>query len=112
MGMLIYGGAEMTVSFDDRTLAHLQVVIGRKLGRRERFFFSWTDSGSVGSGRSAIWMDPSIPLSFVYRSSRSITINQDWLRELSDAANANDGLVYRPEPGDDDAKARLPRSHV
>lgn len=112
MGTLIYGGSEMSVGFDDRTLAHLQIVIGRKLGRRERFFFSWTDSGDVGSGRSAIWMDASIPLSFVYLSSQSIAINQEWLRELSDAANANSGLVYRPEPGDTDKKAHLPRSRV
>ncbi len=51
MGTLIYGHGDLTVDFDDRTLAHLQVVIGTKLRRRESFLLSWSDDGQDGERR-------------------------------------------------------------
>ena len=39
MGTLTYD-SKLAVSFDDRILAHLQVVIGNKLRRGEPFFFT------------------------------------------------------------------------
>ncbi len=43
MGTLIYGDSGLIVDFDDRVLAHLQIVIGAKLRRHEGFFFTWKD---------------------------------------------------------------------
>jgi len=42
MGKLTYDST-LTVDFDDRVLAHLQLVIGAKLRRAESFYFSWRD---------------------------------------------------------------------
>jgi hypothetical protein len=65
MGMLLYGAA-LTVTFDDRVLAHLQFVIAAKLRRHDSFFFSWGDNPNIGGGRSAVWMNHSIPILFHY----------------------------------------------
>jgi hypothetical protein len=42
MGRLTYD-SHFSVDFDDRTLAHLQLVIVAKLRRNEAFFLSWRD---------------------------------------------------------------------
>ena len=78
MGKLIYAGTT-EIGFDDRVLAHLQIVVGLKLRRKEGFFFSWRDEQSVGDGRSAIWIDPAIPLLFRYSGGRQPKINKAWL---------------------------------
>lgn len=101
MGTLIYGGSDISVPFDDRTLAHLQIVIGRKLRRRERFFLSWIDTTAVGNGRASVWIDTSIMLRFRYQHARPVDINPEWLELLMDSANTAAGLTYVSEPGDD-----------
>lgn len=40
------------VDFDDRILAHLQLVITTKLRRSEAFTFTWKDDASIGDGRT------------------------------------------------------------
>jgi len=82
--------------FDDRTLAHLQVVIGAKLRRSESFFFSWK-AGAV-DGHTSIWMQPTIPLSFTYSENRTPAINRTWIDSLMDVANSPSGLRIVPEP--------------
>src|SRR3978361_314873 len=99
MGMLMYGSPGIEVSFDDRALTHLQIVITAKLRRRESFVFSWADSAEVGSGRSSIWIHPS-SASFV-RSSGSLVpaINREWIDVLMLSANSGGGLFFSAEPG-------------
>lgn len=109
MGKLLYGGPDMEVEFDDRALAHLQIVITSKLRRRESFLFAWTDALTVGSGRSAVWLDPSIPLYFRYLNGGSAAINRAWIEVLMNSANSPTGLHFIPEPGHETA---LPQSHV
>lgn len=109
MGTLSYGSSGLEVVFDDRTLAHLQLVIGVKLRRNESFFFSWQDSISVGDGRSAIWLDNAIPLYFRYRKSKPIPLSREWLELLTFSANSPGGLEFTPEPG---RPTELPESHV
>ncbi|WP_166879919.1 MULTISPECIES: ATP-dependent DNA ligase [unclassified Salinibacterium] len=99
MGVLIYDGIE--IQFEDRVLAHLQVVIGQKLRRRECFFMSWRDSAEVGDGRSAIWLDPAIPLYFKFFGSRPPTINREWIEKLAMSANSAHGLVVLSELDED-----------
>jgi len=101
MGSLIYGSASIEVQFEDRVLAHLQVVMSAKLRRGESFFFSWFDTPAVGDGRSAVWIDSSIPLYFRYSGSRQPSLNKAWLEEMAISAGSNQGLVLTEEPGNE-----------
>ncbi|MHB1234281.1 MAG: DUF7882 family protein [Microbacteriaceae bacterium] len=96
MGKLLYGST-MEIDFDDRVLAHLQLVIGLKLRRRESFFFSWKNEQEAGSGHSAIWLDPAIPLVFRYHGGRMPTINRAWLEVLTLSSNSSHGLQLTEE---------------
>ena len=93
MGMLVYNG-RMTLTIDDRVLAHLQVVVINKLRRRESFTFTCED----GTQEAVCWMGPSIPLEFVYSGNRRPLLNREWLELMAMSANANSGLVVMPEP--------------
>ncbi|GAA1002174.1 DUF7882 family protein [Subtercola frigoramans] len=99
MGMLMYGSPSIEFSFDDRALAHLQIVITAKLRRRESFAFSWADSPDIGSGRSSIWLDPSSTLYYRFYGSRVPAINRDWIDVLMDSASSGGGLHLTAEPG-------------
>ncbi|MDY7541863.1 MULTISPECIES: ATP-dependent DNA ligase [unclassified Cryobacterium] len=97
MGKLTYN-ATVTADFDDRILAHIQVVIGAKLRRGECFYFTWRDDPSGGDGRSTIWLHPAIPLAFKYFGGRSPSLNRDWVEALMLTANSSGGLQLVPEP--------------
>lgn len=97
MGSLIYDGS--AIEFDDRLLAHLQIVVVSKLRRREGFALSWRDAAAVGDGRSMIWLDPSIPLYFRFDGSRVPSINRDWIERLTESASSSTGLVVMDEDG-------------
>jgi hypothetical protein len=99
MGSLLYGNAGIEITFEDRALTHLQIVITAKLRRRESFLFSWTNSVERGSGRSVIWLDPSSTLFYRYSGSRVPSINREWIEELTKSANSPGGLYFTPEPG-------------
>ncbi len=98
MGTLLYGNPGIVISFDDRALMHLQIVISTKLRRRESFVFTWTDSANEGSGRSAIWLDPTSTLYYRYFGSRTPTVNREWIEALMLSANSAGGLVFIAEP--------------
>ena len=91
MGKLVYGDG-YEIEFGDRELAHLQIVIGLKLRRKEGFFFSWTEEVARGSGRTAIWIDPSIPLIFRYAGGRFPLVNRAWLDALTRSSSSARGL--------------------
>ena len=97
MGQLVYALESRRIEIDDRTLAHLQVVILNKLRRRESFAFSWDDNRGVVS----FWLHPSVALQFVYSGNRQPALNRAWLELLADAANSNAGLVVLAEPPDE-----------
>jgi hypothetical protein len=99
MGRLTYDSTT-TIQFDDRVLAHLQIVIGTKLRRSESFYFSWNDDAEMGDGRNAIWLHASMPLRFRFDGSRRPAINRAWIEDLMAAANSTDGLRILPEPPD------------
>ena len=112
MGKLIYGDSDLDIDIDDRALAHLQIVIGNKLRRRESFFLSWKDDPAVGDGRSAIWMDSAIPLYFKYSGGRAPAINREWIAVLTGSANSGSGLVFTAEPNSTAGPTPDPRGHV
>jgi len=97
MGTLLYGNVGSGISFPDRALFHLQIVITAKLRRSESFIFSWADGADAGSGRSSIWLSPSILLHYRYLGSRIPAINRDWVQTLMVSANSSGGLVFTAE---------------
>jgi hypothetical protein len=96
VGKLTYDST-LVVDFDDRVLAHLQVVIGAKLRRGECCYFSWTDDPAVGNGRSTIWLQPCVPLVFKYYS-RPQPLNMAWVEAMMLTANSTTGLRVVTEP--------------
>lgn len=100
MGKLTYDST-LTADFDERTLAHLQLVIGAKLRRGEAFYFTWHDDVAVGDGRTTVWLHPTIPLAFKFFGARAASINRAWIDELMLTANSPGGLSIVPEPESD-----------
>jgi hypothetical protein len=96
MGTLVYGERRV-IDFDDRLLAHLQIVISAKLRRRESFYMSWREPTASGSGRVSIWLDPGIPLMFHYDNAKALSINREWLAALSESSNTASGLMITDE---------------
>jgi hypothetical protein len=99
MGKLTYDST-VVVDFDDRLLAHLQMVIATKLRRGESFAFSWRDDAAVGDGRTTIWLHPALPLVFKYYGGKQPAINRAWVEALLQTANSSAGLHIVPEPVD------------
>jgi hypothetical protein len=97
MGKIVYDST-FTVDFEDRVLAHLQLVIGAKLRRGEAFFFSWKDDPSNGDGRTVIWVHPHIPLTFKFYGGRQPAVNRAWVEALMLTANSPQGLQLVGEP--------------
>jgi hypothetical protein len=97
MGKLTYDST-LTADFDDRVLAHLQVVIGAKLRRGESFHFTWRDDPSLGEGRNTLWMDSAVPLAFKYNGGRPPSLNPAWIEALMLTANSTGGLRIVAEP--------------
>jgi len=80
MGVLRYHDEEF--SFDDRLLAHIQVVVSTKLRRGENFFLTWAMPASSGSGRHALWVDNGVPIHITYSGSRAPSLNREWIEQL------------------------------
>ena len=91
MGYLFYGSTAEPIEIPDRLLAHIKLVVSTKLRRSESFMFSWRHPDAA-SARSTIWMQPAIPLRFVFHSDAEI-IDSSVLRRLAEAANSSKGLV-------------------
>lgn len=97
MGTLSYDSA-ISAEFDDRTLAHLQFVIGAKLRRNEPFYFTWKDESLSGDARICVWVHPAVPLVFKFGGSRAPSINREWVDLLMLSANSSSGLHVVQEP--------------
>ncbi|MGC5224599.1 hypothetical protein ACPW96_18700 [Micromonospora sp. DT81.3] len=97
MGRFAYD-AIVSIDFEDRLLAHLQVVIGAKIRRGESFHFSWKDDPSTGRGRTIVWVHPRCPIVFKFYGSGRPRINRAWVEALTIAADSPGGLHLVPEP--------------
>ncbi|SIS14328.1 ATP-dependent DNA ligase [Microbacterium sp. RURRCA19A] len=100
MGKFVYEGTTRT-DFEDRLLAHLQVVIGNKLRRGEPFYFQWKDEVSTGGGRTSVWLHPRASIVFKFHGGRPPALNRAWLEALMTVANSPTGLYVIPEPPED-----------
>lgn len=100
MGTLFYGGPDTAIHIEDRALAHLQVVIATKLRRGESFTLSWKHGDNEPRGRSTIWLDPSIPLRFVFGEPEVPQLSKQWISDLSQSASSSGGIQLVPEQPD------------
>jgi hypothetical protein len=98
MGSLVYGGPTSIIEFDDRLLAHLQIVILTKLRRSESFVFTWETPRENGSGSNSIWISPTVPIHFSYPVAVRPPINRGWVEALMHTANSVAGLRIVDEP--------------
>ncbi|NYF16806.1 hypothetical protein HDC37_001631 [Microbacterium sp. AK009] len=96
MGTLHYGAPSVAVPIDDRTLAHIELVIVAKLRRRESTSLAVIDDNT--NRRQALWISPASTLRFEYDGPMP-EINKAWLQDLVDSANSPGGLRLLPEPG-------------
>ncbi len=97
MGTFTYDGA--VIEFEDRLLAHLQIVIMQQFRRKESFAMSWKDAVKIGDGRSSIWLHPDCNLYFKFVGSKVPAINPEWLHTLTDSARSSTGLIITQEDG-------------
>lgn len=95
MGTLFYDG-QVIAHFDDRALAHLQMVILTKLRRHESFLF--TAANNDGAGRTSVFVHPGVSLKFTYDDSQAPRLNPSWIGVLGRLANTGPGLHLAPEP--------------
>jgi hypothetical protein len=93
MGVLIYDRGD-PIEIDDRTLAHLQVVIIDKLRRGEHFALTLVDGRRVLTS----WVSPRTPIEFIYRGNRRPSLNHAWLEDLACEAGLTGVLTLVPEP--------------
>jgi hypothetical protein len=94
VGRLLYGSPPVAFELDDRTLAHVEIVIVAKLRRNESFAFSIAGKADA---RTSIWVNPSSDVQFEYVKG-SQDINRAWLELLIESANSPQGLRVLPEP--------------
>lgn len=92
MAKLYYGTTTEPIRIDDRMLAHVKVVVATKLRRGESFTLSWVHGADEPVGRSTIWLQPSIPLRFVFESEQPEALDQNLLKRLANDANSSRGL--------------------
>ena len=94
MGSLHYGSPPASFELDDRTLAHVELVVLAKLRRNESFALTLDDAKG---GRSTIWINASSTLRLQF-AEPGADINREWLEELIDSANTTAGMKIVPEP--------------
>jgi hypothetical protein len=93
MGRLYYGDSGEGIELPDTLLAHLKVVITTKLRRHESFTLSWRHEACDPQGRSALWLQESIPMRFVFDTEEAEKLSTEVLQQFSRLANSSGGLT-------------------
>lgn len=91
MAELAYGAEGTPIYIPEHLLAHVKLIVTTKLRRNESFMMSWRHAD--GSGRSSVWLDPSIPLRFTFESADEPRIDHALLARLAAEASSNAGLI-------------------
>ena len=105
MGHLYYGNTAEPIEIPDRLLAHLKVVVATKLRRSESFTLSWRHPEDIPGGRTTIWMQPSIPLRFVFQTESEGALDRELLTRLAAASNSSAGLFVELDMLDEPVRA-------
>jgi hypothetical protein len=106
LGRLTYGSSDISVWMADRDLAHLQLVVGMKLGVKESFFVSWRNEPGTGIGRSSLWIAPSTVLRFDYERPNMPSIDRDVVMRMLDGSFAVAGLQLDDFASDPNSRPR------
>ena len=93
MGQLIYGTPSDSFEFDDRTLAHVEIVTLAKLRRNESFALVIPDSSG---GRTILWISPVSTLQFRIGDTKQ-EVDRGWLDQLIEGANSPAGMRVEPK---------------
>lgn len=93
MGKLFYGSTPEPIEMPDRVLAHVKVVVATKLRRGESFTLSWRHAEDSPRGRSTIWIQPSIPMRFVFETAEPELLDPEHLKRLANEASSSAGLT-------------------
>ncbi|MDW4571350.1 hypothetical protein R8Z57_00995 [Microbacterium sp. M3] len=93
MAHLYYGADARPAEIPDHVLAHVKVVAATKLRRGESFMLTWRQGEDGPDGRTSVWIQPSIPLRFVFDSAEPETLDQEYLRALANEATSSRGIV-------------------
>jgi hypothetical protein len=88
VGKLSYNGQPFTI--EDRTLAHVRVVVMNKLRRGEGFMLQVPSEHAAG--KHSLWIGPAMPLSFQFYGGRSPGLDHGLVEEMMSEANGADGL--------------------
>lgn len=83
MGTLFYGGDRTPIRVDDRILTQLRAVVTAKMRRGEGFLLSWTDSISIGDGRSSVWVHPACDLHYKFDGSQAAKLDPALIEQLT-----------------------------
>ena len=97
VGLLYYGFESLPAEMPDRVLAHLKLVATTKLRRGESFTVTWRHMNGAGEGRTSLWMQPAIPLRFVFEAAEPEALDPEYLHALANAANSVSGIVLEWE---------------
>jgi hypothetical protein len=106
MGYLSYGSKPEIITFDDRLLWHVKLVILAKLRRREGFSFSWRREDD--NGLDCVWLHPQCDLVFKFDGENEPDVNHSWLEALMHSANTTGGMHVIPEPADNASQHTSP----
>jgi hypothetical protein len=98
VGQLRVGTPPAEHEIEDRALAHLKIVMLAKLRRNEAFAFTMRFEAMQGSGSTTVWIAPTMPLEFRFRSPRQPALNRAWLEALLAESYKTDGLILVDEP--------------
>jgi hypothetical protein len=93
MAQLYYGAETRPAEIPDHVLAHVKVLAATKLRRGESFMLTWRHGEDPARGRTSVWMQPSIPLRFVFDGPEPETLDREYLRTLAEEAMSSRGVV-------------------
>jgi hypothetical protein len=106
MGSLYYGPREIAIHIEDRTLAHLRVVVTTKFRRNEAFALSLQHRDGEPGDHTTLWLHPAIPLRFVFDEPERTDLSRAWMEELVNAANTTAGIHLTDDHADGPAAYR------
>lgn len=93
MGQLYYGNSAEPIIIPDLQLSYLKVVATVKLRRNESFTLNWRHVDDTPGSRTTIWLQPAIPLRFVFDEDETSQLDGAQLRDLAAQANSSGGLT-------------------
>ena len=107
MGNLYYGNTVDPIEMPDRLLSYVKVVAATKLRRGESFTLTLRHPDGAASGRTTIWMQPAIPLRFVFGEPESEALEPSILKHFAEGANSSGGLIIDVTEFEDDSRLAL-----